>query len=379
MKKIFYIDPQSMINLARYDYSLLSGIDLPIYYFCSKYYDTVVNPRINYKRVFAYNKMSRNWMKAISYISSWLLILLYAIILRPKVVHIQWFRIPCFDYVVVRLLQCLFRIRVVYTAHNILPHKDHESKNTETFRKAYQKFDRIIVHSQATKKELMTTFLVPEDRIEVIRHGILPFNVTDAQYNACKEVLDQKYAALRGKTVFSALGYQNFYKGTDLLARVWAETPQLRNNRDVVLLIVGQVNDASMDLSLLEGIDNVILDLRRISDEEFLYLLRHTSVYLLPYRAISQSGAMLTVLTERVPLLLSDVGALAEPLTVARVGWKMQRADEDELRNALLHILDHQEEIDAIRADREAWEKVCAFYDWQQISRQTQQLYESLQ
>ena len=183
---------------------------------------------------------------------------------------------------------------------------------------------------------------------------------------------------MRGKTVFSALGYQNFYKGTDLLARVWAETPELRNSQNAMLLIIGKVNETRLDLSMLDGIDNVIVENRRIPDEEFVYLLRHTSVYLLPYKEISQSGAMLTVLTEHIPLLMTDVGSLAEPLSIAPIGWKIQPSDEQDLKKALLYLIDHDEEIEAIHNDQQAWEKVCAFYDWTIISRQTQELYESL-
>jgi glycosyltransferase involved in cell wall biosynthesis len=297
---------------------------------------------------------------------------------HPSVVHIQWFRIPHFDYFMVRLLQCVFKIKVVYTAHNILPHQGNENKNTDVFCKAYHTFDSIIVHSLITKSEIVKTFNVDSNKIEVIRHGILPFDISDEQYNACLPELDEKYASLRGKTVFSALGFQNFYKGTDLLARVWAETPELRDNKEAMLLIIGKVNAADMDLSMLEGINNVIFDNRRIPDEEFVYLLRHTNVYLLPYREISQSGAMLTVLTEHIPLLVTDVGALAEPLSIAHMGWKMQRADEQVLRKALLHLLAHQDEIKAIRNDHQSWEKVCSFYNWQDISKKTQLLYESL-
>lgn len=378
MGRLFYIDPQSMINLAKYDYYLLRGIDLPIYYFCSKYYDADINPRITYKRVFTYNKMSSNWQKAVSYICSWLLILFNIITLRPKVVHIQWFRIPRFDYLMVRLLQCIFNIKVVFTAHNILPHQGNECKNTNVFCKAYHAFDRIIVHSQTTKDEIIKTFHVDGNKIEVIRHGILPFDMSEEQYNTSKDTLDKQYAALHGKTVFSALGYQNFYKGTDLLAHVWATTPELRNNPDIMLVIIGKKNAPDMDLSMLEGIDNVIVEDRRTTDEEFVYLLRHTTVYLLPYREISQSGAMLTVLTEHIPLLMTDVGSLAEPLTVARIGWKIQRAEEDELRNALIYLLSHKEEIEVIHNDHQAWKKVCKFYDWQDISSKTQKLYENL-
>ncbi len=374
-----YIDPQSYQNLAIYDYSLLSHMDGDIHYVCSQLYNyKPLPPNVHRHRMFSYTKHHHRPIKAISYIFSCLMLTIKLLWWRPSVIHIQWFRIPRFDYLMVFLWQRLFNIKVIFTAHNILPHQGNENKNADVFCKAYHAFDRIIVHSQTTKNEIIETFRIDGNKIEVIRHGILPFDLSNEQYNASKKVLDEKYAALQGKTVFSVLGYQNFYKGTDLLARVWAETPELCNNKDAMLVIIGKKNAADMNLSMLEGIDNVIYEDRRIPDEEFVYLLRHSNVYLLPYREISQSGAMLTVLTEHVPLLLTDVGSLAEPLSIARIGWKIQRAEESELKNALIYLLSHKEEIEVIHNDHQAWEKVCKFYDWQGISKQTQKLYESL-
>lgn len=375
-KHIFFVDPQSMINLAKYDYYLLEGVDLPVTYFCSKYYDFEINPRLTYKHVFRYNHLATNSQKAISYVISWIQILAYAVSKRPKVVHIQWFRIPRLDLLMVRLLQRVVGAKVVFTAHNVLPHQGNEIKATDVFSKAYAAFDRVIVHSQVTKDELVSTFRIDAGKVEVIRHGILPIDNAKDSYSQTEHDYDTKYAALKGKTVFAALGYQNHYKGTDLLATVWASTPALRDSRDTMLVIIGKVNDKSMDLSMLAQCDNVICDNRRIPDEEFLYLLRHTSVYVLPYRDISQSGAMLTAIAEHIPLLVTDVGSLAEPLSIAPVGWKMQKASEQELQEALLYLASHKEIIRAIHDDSASWAKVCKFYDWAAISHQTQQLYE---
>ena len=46
--KIFYIDPQSMHNLAEYDYSVTKNMDCEIIYICSKYYDYDINPKLTY-------------------------------------------------------------------------------------------------------------------------------------------------------------------------------------------------------------------------------------------------------------------------------------------------------------------------------------------
>jgi glycosyltransferase involved in cell wall biosynthesis len=189
---------------------------------------------------------------------------------------------------------------------------------------------------------------------------------------------DCRYAHLKEKIVFAALGYQNYYKGTDLLMQVWAGTAELRNNPNIALIIIGKVNDSRINLSILDGVSNAICQNRRISDEEYLYLLRHTDVYLLPYREISQSGAMLTVLSEHVPMLLSDVGSLAEPLDVAPIGWKIKSDDSDELRDALLHLTHNPDEIRRIKEDKVSWEHLRQFYDWHEISRQTESIYKKL-
>lgn len=375
-KIVFYVDPQSMINLAKYDYYLLEKISMPIYYFCSIYYDFDTNPALTYRKVFSYNHKKHNWQKAVSYIRSYLTILHHVVRLRPAVIHIQWFRIPHFDYAMVRLFQQL-GTKVVFTAHNILPHQGNENKNVDVFQKAYHAFDRIIVHSQATKEELIQTFHVTPDKIAVINHGILPLEYDVQVYEDNYHLYDEKYA-LDGKIVFSALGYQNYYKGTDLLAKVWAETPELRENQHCVLIIKGKVNDSSIDLSVINGIDNVIFEPQRISDEEFVYLLRHTDVYLLPYRDISQSGALMTVMTEHIPVLVTKVGGLAEPLTVAPIGWVISQLSPENLRQALLDLINHPAKIKAVKDDSNSWSTVCQHYDWGNICKQTQSLYESL-
>ena len=46
--KIFYIDPQSMHNLAEYDYSVTKNMDCEIIYICSKYYDYDIKTKLSY-------------------------------------------------------------------------------------------------------------------------------------------------------------------------------------------------------------------------------------------------------------------------------------------------------------------------------------------
>ena len=54
--KLLYIDPQSAYNLAQYDYSLLSNMDVEITYCCSVRYDAKEIANAHYRCVFSYVK-----------------------------------------------------------------------------------------------------------------------------------------------------------------------------------------------------------------------------------------------------------------------------------------------------------------------------------
>lgn len=368
-----YVNPQSIRNLAIYDHSLLSNIKGEIHYVCSKHYDYKAMPaHVHAHRYFHYNCLNSNWRKAVSYL--WSHISLFFLLLRvqPSVVHLQWLRIPSFDVCFYRLMKRLTGCRLVFTAHNVLPH-DTGDRHKRYYGSFYKMADAIIVHTDITRQELLATFDIPAAKVHVIAHGIL-------QVDYSPDVLEQQRASydahyqLDGCMVFSALGYQYAYKGVDTLAEVWASTPELRDNPRCKLLLVGK--NRGVDLSAAEGISNVMVDDRLISDEEFIYLLQRTDIYLLPYRRISQSGVLLTAITTSTPVLVTEVGGLTEPFAIAPMGWTLPRLDASLLREKLLWLLNHPDEVARMKRDTAAWDKIRAYYDWGRIGSITQQVYD---
>ena len=372
---IFFIDPQSMINLAVYDYHLLADIkDFDVHYICSKHLDYQEDSSHVYHKVFKYNKLGNPAFKAFSYVLTYIRLLSLFLTLKPKLVHVQWFRLQHFDLYYYRLAKKLFGFKLVYTAHNILPLNTGD-RYMPVFSKIYSICNEIIVHSNDTKAQLARKFGLPNDKITVIHHGYLQLNYDRQKYKEEEQLFDKKYN-FGDKLIFASLGFQNAYKGCDILARVWANTPQLNNNPNCLLLMVGK--NQGVDFSMLQQYNNVIVEDRRLSSEEYYYLLSHASVYLLPYRktSFSQSGALMTTISERIPTLVTNVGGMPEPLQIAPIGWVIEEeVNEANLQVALLHIISHPEEISNIKNDELAWKKVQAYYDWHNISLQTQKLY----
>lgn len=372
MNPIVYIDPQSYKNLSVYDYSLLSNIDGEIHYLCSANYDYLpLPPHVKQHKLFHYNNKRSNLAKAVSYLCSYVRIFFLLLKWQPQAIHLQWMRIPNFDVAFLKIIKRLTQCRIIFTAHNVLPH-DKGDKHMISYARMYDLADAIIIHTHATEQELISTFSQAKGKAYVIAHGLLQPSY-DPSLLSQKEKQFEAHYQLEGKFVFSSLGFQYYYKGVDLLAEVWATTPELRNNEQCKLLIVGK--NKGVDLSIVNGFENVIIEDRVISDEEFFYLLTHTDVYLLPYREISQSGVLLTAISVGTPFLVTDVGGLAEPLNVAQVGWKMEKLSIEVLRQQLLWLLKHPEQVVSAKNNEAGWNLLRKLYDWQEIGQLTQKLY----
>ncbi len=374
-KKIFYIDPQSMNNLSEYDYSVTKEIDCEIIYLCSKYYDYKINPKLKYIYVFKYNYIKNVFQKSLSYVISLIYIAILIIKYKPVLVHIQWFKIPKLDYLFWKVVKKIFRIKIIHTAHNVLPHNTGNTYH-DIYRKIYKNLsDKIIVHSTNTQEELCGLFHIEKEKVAIIRHGLLKMKYNEFEYkNQFRN--SPLYEIIQDKIVFTSLGEQSYYKGSDLIIKTWLKTPQLNQSDKCVLVMAGKFD--KIDYKKIENHKNVFIKNQRISNEEYMFWLKHTDAYLLPYRTISQSGALLTALSEHLPVITTNVGGISEPISIANIGWNIGDAKIENLQKTLLNILHSPEEILNIKKDDEGWKKIEKFYDWRKISKETELLYKFL-
>ena len=209
---VFFIDPQSMINLAVYDYHLLADIkDFNLHYVCSKYLDYKENDHHTYHKLFKYNRLNNPVLKACSYMLSYFKLLHLIFSLRPILIHVQWFRLQHFDLYFYKTAKKLFGFKLLYTAHNILPLNTGDDYHP-VFSKIYRICDGIIVHSNDTKAQLAKKFDIPCTKISVIHHGLLKLNYDKRKFEEEQKQFDQKYN-FGEKIIFTSLGFQNAYKG----------------------------------------------------------------------------------------------------------------------------------------------------------------------
>ncbi|CAL2094220.1 glycosyltransferase [Tenacibaculum sp. 190524A02b] len=364
MVKYFFIDPMSYDNLQEYDINVLSEFKYDeLYFFGNTKMEK--KPNVVSKLIYDYS-YRRGLSKILSYIKSQFKLLLEIKKVKPLVVHFQWFKIPFFDYVILKLIKILSgKSKIVFTAHNILPHNTGD-KFFKIFKKIYSYVDKIIVHDFNTKLEICEKFEINITNIEVIQHGLI--NVPRDKEIVKQTIAENKF---KDKIVFSFIGNISEYKGIDLLYKAWKSTKEIYDNKNIQLIIAGRGEEKLIDK--FKGIDNVLIINKYLTNDEFISNIMITDIVLMPYRKISQSGVLLTVLNEDKLVIVSDKGGLTEPFKIANVGWILPELSIKELSNTILKASKIEKKTSYINEEDKI--KLQDFYSWETISKNTKNLY----
>ena len=217
------------------------------------------------------------------------------------VVHVQWLALPEVDSWLLR-----HRAPLVLTAHDLLPRRT--AAKTGLWRRAFGRFERIIVHSERGR-ETLAAFGVPVEKLRVIPHPVTPSDPARAD---------------DGRTVL-ALGLVRPYK-------------QLEHAREAAV---------RADASLRIAGDAAAF----LSEAEIDRALGESTVAVFPYRPeLDQSGALLRALGAGVPAVVYDVGGLGEPVRSFGAGRVVAPDDVDGLAAAIRELIDDDAALAAARA-----------------------------
>lgn len=363
MMKIFYIDPQSYNNLADYDRYLLMNINGEKYFFCSDKFNFIISDRTMVDKCFFYNSMT-GLRKILSYFKSMIYVLKNVKRYKPEIIHFQWFKIPQYDFLILKILKILSKqTKIVLTAHNILPHNSGV-KYKKIYGRIYSYIDGIIVHGNNTKDNLLQTFNLNKDKVIVIPHGFLP------RKKKINRIVENDVLT------FTIVGSLSEYKGVDLLVKAWCSSKKLMENKRCKLIIAG-----SGKMECLENIPlnkNIEIINKFLTDEELDDIIARTNISVLPYRVISQSGVLLTMLAERKPVIVSNVGDITQPFEIANCGWILDDIQVDTIKTLLESIIQDNSVYVKIKNNSQMWENIEKFYSWKDIGEKTQKFYKKV-
>nr|WP_282553448.1 glycosyltransferase family 4 protein [Providencia sneebia] len=269
MKKynIAFIDPQSYSNLEKYDSGVLSEFhNQNCTFYCSNNLSQTSNFKtVKVERIFKYSSKSNKIASLISYIYSMILLFIRLIKTKPDIIHIQWIKLLAFDFFIYySLKKILPNSKFIFTAHNIKPH-NCSNFYFYFYKKIYNIFDVIIVHSLFTKKALLS--INDKLSINVIPHGLIPLIDDDSINFDISQIFSKK------KLTFCFIGRASHYKGIDLLLNSWEKS--FNNNNEIQLIIAGRIDNKFKHLKNKLW-NNVIFIDRFLNETELKFIINNS-------------------------------------------------------------------------------------------------------
>ena len=197
----------------------------------------------------------------------------------------------------------LMGVRLVWTAHNSLPHARVFADDIAARRALVAASDLVLAHSQSALDGLTALGAEPRNSA-IIPHGPLAPVLPVASSSVPGSGSGPRHILFFGKILD--------YKGVDDLLSAFADVPA---GTAATLTVAGQCEDPAMRARLsalaLAGGERVILRLERIAEQDVAPLLESADVVALPYRQVTTSGSAMLALAYGRPLILPALDAFA--------------------------------------------------------------------
>lgn len=194
--------------------------------------------------------------------------------------------------------------RVVWTAHNVLPHEPVFADDIAARAELAQASDLVIVHSPETCKGLADIGAMPR-KVVVIPHG--PFNALRPSNGATEPTTG--FDSFR----FLFIGRVKAYKGVEDLLDAFMRLPPELN---VHLTVAGQCNEPDLLDRLSRAMDNPRISMHvgpeRLPDAAMTAYLAAAHVVVLPFRAVTTSGSAILAISQGKPVILPAAASMID-------------------------------------------------------------------
>lgn len=252
-----------------------------------------------------------------SYLAMWFLILKHIVVSKADIFHMQNLITARKDFLFFMLLKIL-PVKVVYTAHNVLPHDSHERDAFGmkfVFQCIYKCADGIITHSKRDKKEIASVFAIDPGKISTIPHG--DYNFFQSVPKAGIGDMRKRYNIGVEERVILSFGTIRKYKGLHNLISAFAALDS-KERENIHLLLIGRMVDEDYFTELQELIrkhclgESVILLSKYVPFEEVPIYFEAADLVALPYEHIYDSGVLRLAFSFSKPVIATKVGIFNE-------------------------------------------------------------------
>jgi len=250
--------------------------------------------------------------------------------------------------------------RLFFTVHNIYPHRHLPRVLSPLYRRwiglAFRQCDALFVHTEDLRRQLAEFLGAQHPPIFVTPHGI---------WTTAASAVPPPSAAERARRQHLLFfGWIRRTKGLPTLLRAMETLP------DCTLTVAGMPEDPAYReeiRALVKELPSGRVELidRFIEDEEASLLFEQSSLVVLPYSTFAaQSGVLHDALAHRLPVVVTDVGALGQSVRSWGIGQVVPPEDSVALGDAIRHLLtpNHYEEasraVERTRGDL-SWDRAA--------------------
>jgi glycosyltransferase involved in cell wall biosynthesis len=290
-----------------------------------------------------------SWIKAARYIRN----------RNPKtVVFSYWmpFFAPAFG-IILRLIKRKREISCIALCHNVIPHErkpfDH---NLNRF--FLKKCDGFITLSKSVLKDLEQ--FTNSSNKQFTPHPI--YNIFGDSVEKSAAIEDLQLNSQNKYLLF--FGIVRKYKGLDLLLIALA-SEKLKTIKNLQLIVAGEFYDDPKEYSdLIEKLgiqDQVVIKNEFIPTEKVKHYFSAADMVVQTYRTATQSGVTQIAYHFNKPMLVTDVGGLAEIVPHKKVGYVVEK-DPGYIADAIADFYENNREQEFIASiekekDRFSWDR----------------------
>lgn len=268
---------------------------------------------------------------------SWLKVANRIIKENPDLIVFDWWH-PFFafcHFTISELIKKKFRNKILFITENFI---SHEGNFIDRFLTSLglRNASAFLVLSNIVEKELR---MIIKTR-KIYKSELPIYDCYKTEQNISTDELKKELGFAEPDKILLFFGYVRKYKGLDLLIESF---PKIKSQvPDAKLLIVGEFYDSPDNyLELIRKLNiekDVVVVNKFVANEEVAKYYKICDLVVLPYRSATQSGILNVAYGFNKPVMVTDVGGLAEFVINKKTGLVVKPNSPDEIANAVVEF-----------------------------------------
>jgi glycosyltransferase involved in cell wall biosynthesis len=278
---------------------------------------------------------------------------------HPDVVHLQGEH-PWFNLILPYLRR---RYPIVTTVHDVVLHVgDMKSRKIPSFISglSVRYADRIIVHGEKLKKEMMEKYNIPTENVHVIPRGVNSIYRRFLKSN----IEEEDHLILFFGRIWEYKGLRYLIEAEPLITE---KVPTAK------IVIAGKGENFGKYLRMMVHKEKFIIHNQAIRNEMVAELFQRASVVVLPYIEASQSGIVPLAYAFKKPVVVTDVGSIPEVVDNGKTGYIIPPRNPKKLAEAIIDLLKDKEKRREMGEN--AYRKTEEELSWDNIAVKTIEVY----